>query len=61
MPSPSSSLPPSHSPDSISSDHPPDRSKVQDLVSRIPPGGTRDPDQMLDLFLGWVFDIGFEL
>lgn len=35
--------------------------KVQDLVSRIPPGGLKDPDQILDIFLTWVFDIGFEL
>ncbi|MEM7582198.1 MAG: DUF3516 domain-containing protein [Acidobacteriota bacterium] len=31
------------------------------LTSRIPEGGTTDPDEMLDLFLGWVADLGFEL
>jgi superfamily II RNA helicase len=31
------------------------------LIDRIPEGGTKDPDQILDLFLGWVADIGFEL
>ncbi len=31
------------------------------LIDRIPDGGTKDPDEMLDLFLGWVADIGFEL
>jgi len=34
---------------------------VQNLVSRIPEGGTTDPDQILDIFLEWVSDIGFEL
>lgn len=33
----------------------------QNLLARIPPGGTKDPDQILDLFLGWVIDLGFEL
>jgi len=31
------------------------------LGDRIPRGGTSDPDEILDLFLGWVADIGFEL
>ena len=31
------------------------------LLSRIPPSGTDDPDRILDLFLEWVSDIGFEL
>lgn len=31
------------------------------LGDRVPAGGTRDPDQILDLFLGWVADVGFEL
>lgn len=31
------------------------------LLSRIPPSGTTDPDEILDLFLEWVADIGFEL
>ncbi len=34
---------------------------VATLGSRIPPGGTSDPDAILDLFLGWVADTGFEL
>ena len=34
---------------------------VSTLGSRIPPGGTKDPDAILDLFLGWVADTGFEL
>ena len=34
---------------------------VRPLVERMPPGGTRDPDQILDLFLDWVSDLGFEL
>ncbi|MCU0302564.1 MAG: DUF3516 domain-containing protein [Thermoanaerobaculales bacterium] len=38
-----------------------DASDVANLLSRIPPGGTTDPDEILDLFLGWVTDIGFEL
>ena len=61
MSMPTASPHPHPDPDSLSSDNPPDRSKVQDLVSRIPPGGTKDPDQILDIFLTWVFDIGFEL
>ncbi|MEO1370256.1 MAG: hypothetical protein AAFX50_23995, partial [Acidobacteriota bacterium] len=35
--------------------------QIPSLVSRIPDGGTQDPDQILDLFLGWVADVGFEL
>ena len=31
------------------------------LVERIPDGGVSDPDEILDLFLGWVADVGFEL
>ena len=31
------------------------------LYKRIPDGGTRDVDQILDLFLGWVADVGFDL
>ena len=31
------------------------------LVARIPQGGVKDPDEILDLFLGWVADVGFEL
>jgi replicative superfamily II helicase len=34
---------------------------VPNLVSRIPEGGTDDPDRILDLFLEWVAEIGFEL
>jgi len=38
-----------------------DSTDVPNLVSRIPEGGTTEPDQILDLFLEWVADIGFEL
>jgi superfamily II RNA helicase len=31
------------------------------LVARIPDGGSDDPDRILDLFLDWVGEIGFEL
>ena len=31
------------------------------LASRIPPGGTRDADRILGLFLEWVSDLGLEL
>jgi superfamily II RNA helicase len=34
---------------------------VPNLVSRIPDGGTGNPDEILDLFLEWVAEIGFEL
>ncbi len=34
---------------------------VRSLLDRVPEGGTRDPDEILDLFLDWVLDIGFEL
>ena len=30
------------------------------LAERIPPGGTRDPDRILGLFLDWVADLGIE-
>ncbi|MDX2435889.1 MAG: DUF3516 domain-containing protein [Acidobacteriota bacterium] len=42
-------------------DSPPMRPDVAPLGSRIPEGGTKDPDAILDLFLGWVADTGFEL
>ena len=45
-------------PDSSS---PPTSESPTSLVDRIPEGGVQDPDDMLDLFLGWVADIGFEL
>ncbi len=32
--------------------------EVQSLVERIPPGGLHDPDEILDVFLGWVADAG---
>ena len=38
-----------------------DSTDVPNLVSRIPDGGTTEPDEILDLFLEWVADIGFEL
>ena len=31
------------------------------LFDRVPSGGTSDPDEILDLFLGWVADAGFKL
>ncbi|MDX1998471.1 MAG: DUF3516 domain-containing protein, partial [Thermoanaerobaculia bacterium] len=31
------------------------------LAARIPPGGTSDPDEILDLFLAWVSDLGLTL
>lgn len=31
------------------------------LVQRIPQGGVTDPDEILDIFLGWVADQGMEL
>lgn len=31
------------------------------LADRVPDGGSNDPDEMLDLFLDWVAEIGFEL
>jgi superfamily II RNA helicase len=34
---------------------------IPNLGSRAPAGGVDDPDQILDLFLGWVSDTGFEL
>ncbi|MEM6795459.1 MAG: DUF3516 domain-containing protein [Acidobacteriota bacterium] len=40
---------------------PPGETEVASLSSRVPEGGTRDPDEILDIFLGWVADLGFEL
>jgi len=40
---------------------PEQRPDPPNLAERIPPGGTDSPDEILDLFLGWVADIGFEL
>ena len=34
---------------------------ITNLGSRVPAGGIDNPDQILDLFLGWVADVGFEL
>ena len=34
---------------------------VPKLGSRIPSGGSTDPDEILDIFLEWTADIGFEL
>src|SRR6476619_2265121 len=31
------------------------------LISRVPPGGTLDPDTILDLFVDWAAEAGFEL
>jgi len=35
--------------------------KIASLGSRVPDGGVDNPDQILDLFLGWAVDAGFEL
>jgi len=35
--------------------------QVANLGSRVPDGGVDDPDRILDLFLEWVADTGFEL
>jgi superfamily II RNA helicase len=34
---------------------------MQNLGSRVPSGGTTDTDEILDLFLGWASDAGFDL
>ncbi len=34
---------------------------MQNLGSRVPTGGTVDTDEILDLFLGWAGDAGFDL
>lgn len=34
---------------------------MQNLGERVPPGGTTDTDKMLDIFLGWAADSGFDL
>ncbi len=34
---------------------------MQTLGERVPSGGTSDTDEILDLFLGWAADSGFEL
>ncbi len=39
----------------------PDEGPSPNLASRLPAGGTTDVDEMLDLFLGWVADVGFSL
>ncbi len=38
-----------------------DATHHRDLVSRIPKGGLRDPDAILERFLDWTVDLGFEL
>ncbi len=30
------------------------------LASRVPPGGTKDPAEILSLFLQWIEDVGFD-
>ena len=37
------------------------KDSVVSLIERIPEAGLHDPDEILDLFLGWVADVGFEL
>ncbi|HYG65517.1 MAG TPA: DEAD/DEAH box helicase, partial [Thermoanaerobaculia bacterium] len=39
----------------------PEKPSRPSLAARIPAGGTSDPDEILDLFLGWVSDLGLEL
>jgi len=34
---------------------------MKTLGERIPPGGTQDPDQILEIFLSWCRDAGFDL
>ncbi len=34
---------------------------MKNLAERVPAGGSSDPDQILDIFLSWVVDIGFDL
>ena len=34
---------------------------MQNLGSRVPSGGTTDTDEILDLFLEWAADAGFDL
>ncbi|MCW8984823.1 MAG: hypothetical protein OQK55_05745, partial [Thermoanaerobaculales bacterium] len=34
---------------------------IANLGSRVPAGGVTDPEQVLDLFLGWAADAGFDL
>lgn len=43
-----------HTIEEIPKDHP-------SLTDRIPDGGTKDPDEILDLFIGWTTDCGLEL
>src|SRR3954469_3747839 len=31
------------------------------LIARVPPGGTADPDEILDRFVDWAAEAGFEL
>jgi superfamily II RNA helicase len=45
----------------IAPDEPLEEAPRLNLADRIPPGGVQDPDEILDLFLGWVADQGFEL
>ncbi len=35
--------------------------ETRNLLSRIPVDGATDADEILDLFLEWVTDIGFDL
>ncbi len=37
------------------------RAEVATLGDRLPAEGSRDPDEILDRFLSWVTDVGFEL
>ncbi len=45
----------------LETDRPDDGPQKLSLASRVPPGGTHDPEQILDLFLAWTSDSGFEL
>jgi superfamily II RNA helicase len=39
----------------------PERPARPSLAARVPPGGTSDPDEILDLFVDWAAESGFEL
>ena len=40
---------------------PPRAPRPASLISRVPPGGAADPDEILDRFVDWAAEAGFEL
>src|SRR5437764_1110822 len=48
-------------PSATAPSHPAGPAGRPSLAARVPSGGTTDPDEILDRFVDWVAEVGFEL